>query len=750
MIRAALFALILSAATAAWPNQARAGFGLCNQLYYWHHFDGRFTGARPCDAIGPWDVNWTAGHAQMRVILDAAGTVSRADPLVAAVQNVAESLSSAMSQMGALRLRDISVLITDLPPERDPEHPGRDIAAIARAFAPSTADYNPPDCQVIVYRTAASGGGISVQAFKFALAHEVFHCIQYTTWPDDWKGADSKWWIEGTAQYFADLVYPGTAYVGGDIRGFESSIRDAALTTLEYSSVVFWFWYAQTHTPADIYPLISGLPVSGASGQDAQQMALRNFINVDDWTAFEEAYLDQTIMRAGSTAVRVDHLAQGRIEPVSEDRELPYFVHPFTLSSARISFAAGAVYTIQILDPAPELKMQWSESVGTWGDAPTSVSTCDSAREFRIVLGSVSSVGNRRVRIHREDDERACCPPRPGSSLAECADSGTGSGGGSGGRSYGEPHIVTYDANDYSFQTMGEYVLTRAGDGFEVQTRQEKLKDMDVSVNTAAAVRIGSHHAAFYAHEFKGVPTSTSRAYIDGAPMSIGEDGIKLGDATIRARGDNAYDVDFAGGRHISIDFFDWDGAKYLDIDVELPKSERAAFTGLLGNHDGDPKNDLRIQNGGLVAPDRSTYRRVATVAGQALPVPVPLDAAANAYNQQLNRKFGDSWRVTDASTLFDYGAGQSSASFTDTTFPKRFFSLGSLDQQAVADAEAACHAAMVPTELINGCIYDVAVTGSKGFANSLAQFAAQAFKRHAVEEIRRRLPPVPVPIPFP
>src|SRR5262249_55037726 len=151
-------------------------------------------------------------------------------------------------------------------------------------------------------------------------------------------------------------------------------------------------------------------------------------------------------------------------------------------------------------------------------------------------------------------------------------------GDGDDGGSTGEPHIVTFDGAQYAFQMAGEFVLARASDGFEVQTRQEKLKDMDVSVNTAAAIRVGSHRIAFYAHDFNSVPTSVSRLYVDGKPARASDSGLKVGGATVTARGDNAYDVDLPNNRHINVDFYDWDGSKYFDFNIKISRSDSAKF----------------------------------------------------------------------------------------------------------------------------------------------------------------------------
>lgn len=68
------------------------------------------------------------------------------------------------------------------------------------------------------------------------------------------------------------------------------------------------------------------------------------------------------------------------------------------------------------------------------------------------------------------------------------------------GRSYGDPHIATYDNTSYSFQTVGEFILTKVGDNFEVQARQKPQRD-DFSLNTAVAINLYGDRIAYYAED---------------------------------------------------------------------------------------------------------------------------------------------------------------------------------------------------------------------------------------------------------
>ncbi|NJL98518.1 MAG: hypothetical protein HC924_06700 [Synechococcaceae cyanobacterium SM2_3_2] len=76
-----------------------------------------------------------------------------------------------------------------------------------------------------------------------------------------------------------------------------------------------------------------------------------------------------------------------------------------------------------------------------------------------------------------------------------------------------------------------------------------------------------------------------------------------------------------------------------------------------------------------------------------------------------LYRTFGDSWRVSSDTSLFSYKPGESTESFSDPGFPSAFATFTQERRQA---AERVCQRVSPPAGLsIEDCIYDVAVMGT-------------------------------------
>ena len=83
----------------------------------------------------------------------------------------------------------------------------------------------------------------------------------------------------------------------------------------------------------------------------------------------------------------------------------------------------------------------------------------------------------------------------------------------------------------------------------------------------------------------------------------------------------------------------------------------------------------------------------------------------------RLYGTFADAWRVTDATSLFDYVAGTSTATYVKPGFPAQGapMSFADLSPTAQSDGLRRC-AAVTNPELRQECAYDVSVTGNPGF----------------------------------
>lgn len=242
------------------------------------------------------------------------------------------------------------------------------------------------------------------------------------------------------------------------------------------------------------------------------------------------------------------------------------------------------------------------------------------------------------------------------------------------GHSTGDPHLATLDGAFFDFQAVGEFVALKAVDG-EVQVRQAPFPNSRiVSVNTAVAMNAGGRKVGFY------LTDSGVSVHLDGRPATVLLGRTDLGGGVGLIREDSyagtRYSVMWPDTMIISVSPI---GSWGLQLDVSVPGGRKVS--GLLGDFDGNAANDV----------------------------------PADPYGA-----FADGVRVNDSTSLFDYAPGESTAKFTDRSFPDRKVAAPSSE-----GAKQACQVLGIPTgPRFDACVLDVSVTGQPAFAASIADTA--------------------------
>ena len=105
-----------------------------------------------------------------------------------------------------------------------------------------------------------------------------------------------------------------------------------------------------------------------------------------------------------------------------------------------------------------------------------------------------------------------------------------------------------------------------------------------------------------------------------------------------------------------------------------------------------------------------------------ALPDGTRLPAATDRHARHavVYGQFADAWRVTDSTTLFDYDSGKSTAAYTQKGYPPDTADVvfDDLTPEQQSAGKAAC-GSISDQGLQESCVFDVAVSGDSGFAQS-------------------------------
>jgi hypothetical protein len=288
-----------------------------------------------------------------------------------------------------------------------------------------------------------------------------------------------------------------------------------------------------------------------------------------------------------------------------------------------------------------------------------------------------------------------------------------------GGSSDGDPHLRTADGLGFDFQAAGEFVLSK-NRTMTVQVRQAKYGAKPVSVNVAVAASIDGNRFGLYLacpSTAEVPPVSDSSANADAARLTLStplcKPRVMVGGAEVAIAEtepmhlQNGGQISRAGNRYIAVSrdqlsqFALTVMSNYLNIDVTANDATDPAV-GLLRGPNGDPHDDI-------VTRDERILRE-----------PIRFREFYDVY--------AASWRVDASESLFDYGRGESTETFTDRAFPALLASVEYLPLKLARAAEATCRAAGVAEGYwLHACVLDVATTEDSSFANGFSS------KREAV-----------------
>lgn len=272
----------------------------------------------------------------------------------------------------------------------------------------------------------------------------------------------------------------------------------------------------------------------------------------------------------------------------------------------------------------------------------------------------------------------------------------------------GDPHIRTTDGVHYDFQSAGEFTLLRDGNGLEIQTRQTPVSTQPpianphtglaacVSLNEAVAARVAGRRVTYQPVDGRMV------LRVDGVVTPVTAQGVALGPgARVAAAGaGDGIAIDFPDGTSLTATSHFWGAPhnrRYLNVSVlQTPASE-----GVMG--------DIAAGSWLPALPDGASLG--------------PRPASAAQRYVDLYETFEEAWRVSAATSLFDYGPGQTAATFAIQDWPPEngpcvIPQAPLAEPMAQGAAERICRGIRDQNRKAN-CVFDVAVTGHAGFAEA-------------------------------
>ncbi len=281
-----LAAWALGAALAGSAGTARAegGFEDCQGQSFFHAIsDGLPMPGFDCEELDRRSFTANGQAFEVRVLKDKKTDLQQVQQYAGEILNAAEQSYAVYGGLDAsLKFRNVSIVIMD---------PNLPWPTKALGIAVKSAQ---GECAVRMFSVATDNfpyGGAPL--FQQTVAHELFHCVQYATYPKETDLESSVWWLEATAELASHLVYPLPQRMQAIAWGFEKLTKTRPLTQLTYEAVVFMDWL-YGRDPSKLFELMAAMPDED-DGEEAQQRAFLGFIGEEDLQQFARDWVDGKI-----------------------------------------------------------------------------------------------------------------------------------------------------------------------------------------------------------------------------------------------------------------------------------------------------------------------------------------------------------------------------------------------------------------------------------------------------------------------
>ncbi|KAK2167442.1 hypothetical protein NP493_1275g00055 [Ridgeia piscesae] len=259
---------------------------------------------------------------------------------------------------------------------------------------------------------------------------------------------------------------------------------------------------------------------------------------------------------------------------------------------------------------------------------------------------------------------------------------------------FGDPHIHTLDNFEYTFNGLGEYTLIETtGGNFTLQGRTAKATndngtETNATVFSAFATKDVDSDRVYVAMNEKRdalvifVEDEDQTSWFASAKL---EAEVDFENVSLIKDDVSTVSASFKSGFTITVAL----NESQLSITVAAPDSFLNDTKGLLGVFNKDPSDDLTPADGSA-----------------------PL--LTNATEKTIFYKFGETWRIDAASSLFYYPLGTHYSTFNILDFTPLFYEevVGNMTPEQKAEAEKTCGDN-------KECIFDLAITGNAKAAAS-------------------------------
>lgn len=259
-----------------------------------------------------------------------------------------------------------------------------------------------PWCVVSSFPNARDFKTTGRKKYQQAVAHELWHCFQaWHLYPQYFQGRKDgltpewgdvvAWWVEGSAEYYSNLVYPKVNLEHRLTGSFDEESLETSILQLAVPYGSFGFFQFLANQPgvgaAGVLRLLKSLPSEGGFKEQAD--ALASFGNMKEtFNKFGQDYLDGKIKDTGGGFIPFRPQFGDEVQ-INKPGKYKVEAEQFHLERRQLIFNVGWQFNIQTQDegaPGKDNSKEPPEKI--WGHLPESITTGCGKRTHNLLLTS--------------------------------------------------------------------------------------------------------------------------------------------------------------------------------------------------------------------------------------------------------------------------------------------------------------------------------------------------------------------------
>lgn len=267
----------------------------------------------------------------------------------------------------------------------------------------------PPDqpCPVVILPLINTN---SQDDFLQTVAHEAFHCYQ------NWNMnlipyRFHRWWAEGSAEYFSNVVYPEINYEHRWLNSYYLHSLYKPWFDLDYENFLLFQFLANKLGSEGLLIMLD--KVSSSGDIQAQAQTLANYGDLD--ALFEEfvvASMSAGVLDSSGSRILKKTFPVIRIEPVDKEGEEQFLINPFVAGRFGLRYLKDRRF---LEEPVEDEHVHYSSvargelrNLEAWSALPPEVrSRCDRDQHYALAVTSVDGAGSFIAKINKVE-EGAC------------------------------------------------------------------------------------------------------------------------------------------------------------------------------------------------------------------------------------------------------------------------------------------------------------------------------------------------------